>query len=370
MSVLDAFMAPFECKSFRARNRFAMAPMSRYFAPNGILADASIDYYRRRIEGGIGTVITEAVAIDRVESVAADTVPRFWGAEALAAWDKVRADVHAAGGAIVPQLWHVGGCEDFNFPDSPHAPLESPSGIVGPDVQGGRVMSEQDIADVIASFARGAADAKRIGCDAVELHGAHGYLFDQFFWELTNRRTDRYGGPDIADRVRFTVEVIEAVRQAVGPDYAIIFRISQWKTYMYEAKIAHNPQEMERWLLPLADAGVDIFHCSDRRFWEPTFAESDLNLAGWAKKVTGKATITVGSVGLDRDLMADFVEGESVPSLKSLNELARRFDRGDFDMVAVGRALLSDPQWLEKVQSGRISELKPYSRDLMMETLY
>lgn len=367
--MLDAFITPFECKSFRVRNRFAMAPMSRYFSPNGVLTDASVDYYRRRVEGGIGTIITEAVGIDRPGSVAVDTVPRFWGEDALAAWDKARAAVQAAGGALVPQLWHVGGCVDFNFPDAPHPPLESPSGIVGPDTKGGRVMTERDIEEVIASFVRAALDAQRFGCDAIELHGAHGYLFDQFFWDITNQRTDRYGGPDIAERVRFAVEVVAAIRRAVGPDFAIIFRISQWKTYLYDARIAHNPQELERWLTPLADAGVDIFHCSDRRFWEPTFADGDYNLAGWTKKVTGLPTITVGSVGLNRDLLADFAEGESTPTLQSLGELERRFDRGDFDIVAIGRALLADPHWLQKVLTGRIDELKPYSK-LHMNDLY
>lgn len=370
MTLLDPFFTPFKCKSLKLANRFMMAPMSRYFAPGGVLSQESADYYRRRIEGGVGAVITEAVAIDRPGSVAADTVPRFFGNEALAAWDRARAGVQSAGGAMIPQLWHVGGCTDFNFPDSPHDPLESPSGLVGPGIEGGRVMTAQDVEAVIASFVRGALDAQRLGFDAVELHGAHGYLFDQFFWEVTNRRDDRYGGPDIAARVRFAAETVAAIRAATGPDFAIIFRVSQWKTYLYEAKIATTPAELERWLTPLANAGVDIFHCSERRFWETAFPqEGDRNLAGWAKHITGKPTITVGSVGLDRDLMQDFVDGQSVPTLKSLDELARRFDRGDFDLVALGRVLLADPNWLVKVRGGAVDQLKPYSRECM-NTLY
>jgi 2,4-dienoyl-CoA reductase-like NADH-dependent reductase (Old Yellow Enzyme family) len=112
---------------------------------------------------------------------------------------------------------------------------------------------------------------------------------------------------------------------------------------------------MAEWLEPLADAGVDIFHCSQRRFWEPTFEGSDLNFAGWAKKVTGKATITVGSVGLDGEFIAG---GVSQPA--SLDEVLRRFDRGDFDLVAVGRALLADPHWAEKIRDGRHDELQTY----------
>ena len=222
-------------------------------------------------------------------------------------------------------------------------------------------MSESDIADVIGSFTRGAIDARSIGCDAIELHGAHGYLFDQFFWPETNRRDDRYGGPTIRERSQFAAEVVASIRKAVGPDYAIIFRMSQWKVYDYECKLARNPDEMEQWLGPIADAGVDIFHCSDRCFWQPAFEGDDRNLAGWAKKVTGKATITVGSVGLNRDLMEDFVDGESVPEPGNLGDLARRFERGDFDLVAIGRVVLSDHQWIQKVLNGQFGELKGYS---------
>lgn len=360
-SVLDPLLRPFRCKSLIVPNRFMMAPMSRYFAPGGMIGEDNVDYYRRRLEGGCGAVITEGVSIDRPGAVAADNVPQFHGPESLAMWKKVVDDCHLAGGAFIPQLWHVGGCTDFNFPDSPHPPLESPSGWVGAALEGGRPMSESDIADVIQSFVRAALDAKAIGCDAIELHGAHGYLFDQFFWSVTNRRDDRYGGTRIGERSRFAAEVVSAIREAVGPDYAIIFRMSQWKVYDYDCKLVHDPDELEEWLGPVSDAGVDIFHCSDRRFWEPAFAGDDRNLAGWTKKVIGKPTITVGSVGLNRDLMQDFVDGESTPEPERLDDLVRRFERGDFDLVAIGRAILADYLWIQKMLHGRFGELKPYS---------
>jgi 2,4-dienoyl-CoA reductase-like NADH-dependent reductase (Old Yellow Enzyme family) len=359
--MFETLLTPFECKSLRLENRFLMAPMSRYFAPDGIPGRDIADYYRRRIEGGIAGVITEGVAIDVPGAVAVDTIPHFHGDRALQGWRHVVEEVHRAGGVFIPQLWHVGGCIDFNYPDAPHDPLVSPSGLVGPDMPGGRPMTEEDIADVVASFARGARDAVAIGCNAIELHGAHGYLFDQFFWDVTNKRSDRYGGADIGARARFAADTVAAIRRAVGPELAIIFRISQWKVYDYDARLARDPREMEAWLAPLVDAGVDIFHASERRFWEPTFDGSDLNLAGWVKAVTGCPTITVGSVGLSRDLMADFVEGTSHPEIERFGDLRRRFDRGDFDLVAVGRALLSDPLWLERVLGGDLASLKPYS---------
>jgi 2,4-dienoyl-CoA reductase-like NADH-dependent reductase (Old Yellow Enzyme family) len=207
-------------------------------------------------------------------------------------------------------------------------------------------MTEADIKDTIQAFGRAAADAKRLGFDCIEIHGAHGYIIDQFFWEQTNNRTDQYGGKTLAERSRFAIEVIKEIRKQVGEDFAIIMRLSQWKSTDYNYKMAKTPEEMESWLIPMAEAGVDIFHCSQRRFWEPEFEGSDLNFAGWAKKITGKPTITVGSVGLSGEFLAAFAGESSQPS--SLDELIRRFERGDFDLVAVGRPLLADPHWVEK----------------------
>ncbi|HLZ84145.1 MAG TPA: 12-oxophytodienoate reductase, partial [Caulobacteraceae bacterium] len=135
----------------------------------------------------------------------------------------------------------------------------------------------------------------------------------------------------------------------------------------FTARLAHTPTEMEAWLRPLVDAGADVIHCSQRRFWEPEFEGSDLNFAGWAKKLTGVPTITVGSVGLTGDFIAGFGGEASKPA--SLDELIRRLERGDFDLVAVGRAVLQDPQWAVKVRQGRRDELMDFERSAMA-TLY
>jgi 2,4-dienoyl-CoA reductase-like NADH-dependent reductase (Old Yellow Enzyme family) len=345
-----------------------MSPMTRYFAPDGLPTEDMGAYYRRRAEADVGLIISEGLGIDRVNSRAVNFVPNFYG-DALPGWRRILNAVHAAGAAMAPQFWHVGGVPDYNYPDAAHAPLESPSGLIGPELSGGRPMSEEDIAENIASFARAALNAKLLGFDAVEVHAAHGYLVDQFFWSATNRRADKFSGDEIAARSRFGAEVVRAMRNAVGEDFVLVLRVSQWKTGFYDTKLARSPAELEEWLGPLADAGVDLFDCSQRRFWEPEFAGSDLNLAGWVKKLLGKPTITVGSVGLDRDLFADFASGESRPDAASLTELVRRFERGDFDIVAIGRALLGDPWWLQKVLADRLSELKPYSVQAM-KTLY
>ncbi|RZK46584.1 MAG: 12-oxophytodienoate reductase, partial [Pedobacter sp.] len=229
----------------------------------------------------------------------------------------------------------------------------------------GKTMTEKDIEDAIIAYGKAAADAKRLGFNSVEIHGAHGYLIDQFFWEGTNERNDVYGGKTLAERTRFGVDVIKEVRKQVGEDFAVIIRLSQFKPSAYANQLAKTPQEMEAWLNPLADAGVDIFHCSQRRFWEPEFEGSDLNFAGWAKKLSGKPTITVGSVGLTGEFLAAFAGESSEPS--SLEELLRRMDRGDFDLVAVGRPLLSDPNWVKKIKEGRTDELKGFTKEALGE---
>jgi 2,4-dienoyl-CoA reductase-like NADH-dependent reductase (Old Yellow Enzyme family) len=207
-------------------------------------------------------------------------------------------------------------------------------------------MTDEEIQDVVDAFARGALDAQALGFDGIELHGAHGYLIDQFFWNGTNVRTDSWGG-DCVDRTRFGVEVIRAVRRAVGSTLPLILRWSQWKMNDYNIKLVAKPMELERFLAPLAQAGLTAFHCSTRRFWEPEFPEtgSGLNLAGWAKKITGLPVVTVGSVGLSQPDSHDARGATVKSSVKYLEALSCMVQRGDVDLVAVGRALLANPEW-------------------------
>ncbi|MEU2631711.1 12-oxophytodienoate reductase, partial [Kitasatospora sp. NPDC007106] len=241
---------------------------------------------------------------------------------------------------------------------SADAPAVGPSGLRIDGTEGtGRAMTRADLDDVIGAFAEAAAAAERIGFDGVELHGAHGYLLDQFLWAGTNRRTDAYGGDPVA-RTTFAAEIVAAVRERVSAEFPVIFRYSQWKQEAYSARLAESPAELEAILAPLAAAGVDAFHASTRRYWLPEFEGSDLNLAGWTKKLTGRPTITVGSVGLDGDFIRGFA-GEGSP-VQGIDDLLDRLERDEFDMVAVGRALLQDPDWALKVLQGRHEELKPF----------
>ena len=357
---LDALFKPFEFKSLKLPNRVVMAPMTRSFSPGGVPTAEVAAYYRRRAEGQVGLIITEGTGVARDASLNDANVPRFHGEKELAAWKKVVDETHAAGGLIAPQLWHVGAAKGKDVLGK----IDSPSGL---SKKGGNPftepMTDEEVADTIAAFADAARNAKLLGFDAIELHGAHGYLIDQFFWEGTNVRGDAFGGPTISDRSKFAAEILKAVRVAVGPDYPVIIRLSQWKQQDYAVKNAETPQLLEAWLQPLADAGADIFHCSQRRFWEPEFEGSDLNFAGWAKKLTGAPTITVGSVGLSGEFIAAFGGEGSQPA--SIDGLLERLDRGEFDLVGVGRALLQDPEWVVKIRDGRNDELKSFEREAL-----
>lgn len=339
-------------------NRIVMAPMTRQFSPGGIPGEDVVSYYSRRAAAGVGLIVTEGTYVGHESAGQSDRVPRFHGAEQLAGWQKVAEAVHAAGGTIVPQLWHIGMVREQGDPPFPEAPAVGPSGLVTAGAEPtGRAMTQRDVDDVIGAFAEAAAAAERIGFDGVEIHGAHGYLVDQFLWAGTNRRTDAYGGDPVA-RTKFAAEIVAAVRETVSPEFPIIFRYSQWKQQDYTARLAETPEELEAILTPLAAAGVDAFHASTRRYWLPEFDGADLNLAGWTKKLTGKQVITVGSVGLDGDFIRGFA-GEGSP-VRGIDDLLDRLESEEYDLVAVGRALLQDPRWAAKVLSGRFEELLPY----------
>ncbi|MFH8387753.1 NADH:flavin oxidoreductase [Kitasatospora sp. NPDC018058] len=339
-------------------NRIVMAPMTRRFSPGGVPGEDVRSYYARRAAAGVGLIVTEGTYVGHESAGQSDDIPRFHGEEQLAGWARVAEDVHAAGGTIVPQLWHIGMVRKQGDPPFADAPAVGPSGVRLDGTEGtGRAMTRTDLDAVIGAFAEAAAAAERIGFDGVELHGAHGYLLDQFLWAGTNRRTDAYGGDPVA-RTKFTAELVAAVREAVSAEFPVIFRYSQWKSENYDARLAETPQELEAILAPLAEAGVDAFHASTRRYWVPEFDGSDLNLAGWTRKLTGRPAITVGSVGLDGDFVRAFM-GEGAP-VQGIDNLLDRLERDEFDLVAVGRALLQDPQWAVKVLSGRFTDLRPY----------
>lgn len=369
----DPLFQPFRVGTLLLPNRIVMAPMSQGRANDGCLDVRYASYFRRRAEGETGLIITGTTAIDHREAPFDLDEPHFHGA-GLDSWRTVVSEVHGAGGRIVPQIGHA-GLQGLAATPPPWAGL-GPSGIwmAGAQIETTPVEAEtplepmtlDQIDAVISAFARAAATAKDLGFDGVEIHGGHGFLIDQFLWSRTNRRDDVYG----QERTRFAADIIAACRGAVGPDFPIFMRFSQFKMTDYGARLAETPAELEVLLRPLVDAGVDLFDCSQRRFWRPEFSGDTLNLAGWVKKLSGRPTIGGGSVGLAETSLeygATGVYGQVADtSVSRLDELRERLSRGEFDLVSIGRAILGDPAWARKVRMGVSNELQPYGPETLM----
>lgn len=365
MTNVEALFRPFKLKNLTLKNRIAMAPMTRAMSPGGAPGKENAVYYRRRVEGGTALIITEATTIDHPVASGDANYPNIHDPKALEGWRMVCDAVHEAGGHIMIQLWHMGMMRKPGTGPNPALKSVGPSGLLVPGKRVGETLSKTEVEGVIDAYARGAAAAMACGFDGVEVHGAHGYLIDQFLWDGTNDRDDRWGG-DMLGRATFAIDVLKAVRRAMGEKAPLLLRLSQWKQQDFDVKLAYTPEDLSRLLNALAQAGVDCFHCSTRRFWEPEFEGSSLNFAGWAKRLTGKPTMTVGSIGLSDEFVASYAK-DTVIEVESghIAELVRRLEAEEFDLVAVGRALLSNADWANIVREGRYDRFKPYSKEVL-----
>jgi 2,4-dienoyl-CoA reductase-like NADH-dependent reductase (Old Yellow Enzyme family) len=358
---ITPLLQPLQIRRLQLRNRFVMPGMQRYWCVDGAPDHRLREYYRRRVLGGAALIISESCAIDHPSATKNPTFARI-SPDTRDAWRACVAGVHEAGGAMFLQLWHQGAVNyGGDAETNPAFVALSPSGLSHPGESFGRAATEADLSSLKRAFVQGALDAEEIGADGVELHAAHGFLLDQFLWPGTNLRTDRYGGPSITDRAKFVAEVAEAVRAATGPDFVISIRISQWKESDFDARIAEEPDQLGQLIPMLRSAGADIFHVSTRRFWTPEWDGSDLGLAGWVKSFTDAPVIAVGSVGLDIDVMASLNGEEARPTgATRIDELVRRFQRGDFDLVSVGRSQIGDPEWVDKMKHRRIPDIRGF----------
>lgn len=356
---------PLTVRSMTIPNRFAMAPMTRQASPGGVPGPDVAAYYGRRAAGGVGLIITEGVRLPDPTAGFPESVPTLAGDDALMGWRRVTDTVHGHGAVIAAQLWHQGAERSTADGVEP----VSPSGVDGTGQPKGRALTVDELPGVAAQFALAARNAQAAGFDAVEIHGAHGYLLDAFLWEKTNLRTDEYGG-SLAARTRFPAEVVAAVRAAVGPDFPIVYRFSQWKAADYDATVAADPTELQELLAPLLDAGVDVFHPSTRRHYAPAFPDADpvLSLAGWTKKVTGAPVIAVGSVGLDTAFRDEGPRTEIAPA--PAEQVVAQFEAGEFDVVAIGRALLADPAWVNRLRDDTLDGFNGYQPESALSTLH
>jgi 2,4-dienoyl-CoA reductase-like NADH-dependent reductase (Old Yellow Enzyme family) len=347
---------PFRLGSLDLPNRFVMPAMQRGMCDEGSPRPELAAYYARRAEGGVPLIIGESSAIDHPSATMQPS--SSWLTERTRdAWARCVEAVGRAGGHMLLQLWHEGAVRN-------DGEALSPSGRVHPGKENGRAMRRDEMQAIGEGFVRSACIARDVGAAGVEVHCAHGYLLDQFLWHGSNVRDDGYGGPDIADRVRFPAEIVRMIRAECGPDFLISLRFSQWKEVDYSAKVAADQTELERMTTILRDAGVDVLHCSTRRFWEAEWDGDRKNLAGWVKALSGLPTITVGSVGLDTDVMTTFIEAKDPGSRvgEAIVDLEKRLAAGEFDLVAVGRALIGDPDFVKKLESGDYPAIRTFAR--------
>ncbi len=344
------------------RNRIVMAPMTRRFAPpTGIPTEAMIAYYRRRAAGEVGLIVSEGTGIDSVHAFDTPTVPRFETREQISGWQSIVEAIHEAGGAIAPQLWHCGRLAENPIGPSDVASDALPARRDGQPRLPVRAMVKDDFAQVGEAYVNAALQAKAIHCDALEIHGAHGYLLDSFLAATTNERTDEYGGT-FENRARFPLQVVRDIRTAVGDDFPIIYRFSQWRMDDLEAQKFRTPDELELWVNALKEAGVDILHVSTRAATDPGFPEVDprLTLAGWSRRLSGLPVIAVGKVSVT--LAMDEAYGEQADAVADPGPALNLVESGEVDLLAIGRALIPNPDWVRLVRAHGWRQLTPFDK--------
>lgn len=363
---MQKIFSPVSFGRLKLRNRIAMAPMTRRKAKkDGVPTPEIIEYYRRRAQGEVGLIISEGTGIDSFHAYDTLTVPRFENDDQLEGWQKVVDAIHEQGSAFAPQLWHTGRYA--------HNPI-GPSACKMPDKADGtsrapvQEMNEHHFSQVINAYIEAAKNAEAIGCDAIEIHGAHGYLLDSFVSPVTNKRQDQYGG-SLENRIRFPIEVVRSVRGAIAKDFPIIYRFSQWQLDDYNQIKFANPQQLETWVTELKNAGVDILHVSTYDATSPGFPEVDAKktLCGWARELSNLPCIAVGKVTVN--LTFNNAYGEELDQVASPQPAFDLIENNEADILAVGRALIANPNWVQIVQRGDWQQLRPFHKDLLQDLI-
>ncbi|HEV2700200.1 MAG TPA: hypothetical protein VGV09_01115 [Steroidobacteraceae bacterium] len=365
---LDILFTPQRVGSLVLRNRFVMPGMQRGFMSDGAPTPKMVEYMRRCSAGGVGLIISESTSPDHPSAYWQPIMGRL-EAGTLAAWRPVVEAVHGEGAGFLLQLWHPGAMRKVaqSHPLASY-PALSPSGLIQSGRPHGRAMTRQDLQELKLAYVRAAQQARELGADGVEVHSAHGYLLDQFLWAETNQREDEYGGRSLAERARYSAEIVAAIRAAVGPDFVISYRFSQFKEVDYGAVVAASPDDLKAMLTLLRGRGVDLFNVSSRRFHKPEWPDSEhprFTIAEWVKSMTDAVVMTCGSVGVNVEMFANLFDDEEPSELtleRDLQFLAERVRRGTLDLVGVGRMHIANNDFVKKVREGRYRELALFNK--------
>jgi 2,4-dienoyl-CoA reductase-like NADH-dependent reductase (Old Yellow Enzyme family) len=365
---LDVLFTPLTIGSVTLRNRFVMPGMQRGFMDDGAPTPKMIEYMRRCAAGGTGLIISESTSPDHPSAYWQPIMGRLERAT-LGAWKQVVEAVRSEGAGFLLQLWHPGAMRKVAeaHPLASY-PALSPSGLIQGGRTNGRAMTRQDLEELKCAYTQAARHAQDLGADGVEVHSAHGYLLDQFLWAETNRREDEYGGRTLAERARYSAEIVAAIRQAVGTHFVISYRFSQFKEVDYGAAVASGPEDLGAMLALLRAAGVDMFNVSSRRYHKrewPQSAHPDFTIAEWARSLTDAPVMTCGSVGLNVEMFANLFDDQEPSELcieQDLVFLAERVRRGTLDLVGVGRMHIANNDFVNKVRTGRLEELALFNK--------
>lgn len=315
------------------KNRIAVAPMTRVSATeDGRPTETMTRYYERFARGGFGLVLSEGIYPDQAYSQAYLFQPGISDDAQANAWKPVVAGIKAHGALAVAQLMHAGAISQGNrYRSKTVGPSAvTPKGrqlafYYGKDGYPTPIeMTEEEIAKAIAGFVAAAKRAIAIsGFDAIEVHGANGYLLDQFLTDFSNHRTDQWGG-GTKDRVKLMLETVKAVRTGVGHDVPLGVRVSQGKVNDFTHKWAGAERDAEIIFGSLADAGVDFIHVTEFEAWKPAFDDQGLSLVSLARRYAPKATILANG------------------GLHDIEKATAALDQGA-DIITMGRGALANP---------------------------
>jgi 2,4-dienoyl-CoA reductase-like NADH-dependent reductase (Old Yellow Enzyme family) len=367
---LAPLFRPLTIRNARLRNRFVMPGMQRGFMSDGSPTRKMVDYMRRCATGGTGLIISESTSPDHPSAYWQPMMGRLEPGT-LRAWKNVVTAVKGEGATFFQQIWHPGSMRKVadGHPLAGH-PAWSPSGLIQSGRSNGCAMTCQNLQDLERAYVRAAENAQTLGADGVEVHAAHGYLLDQFLWAQTNVRDDGYGGPSLLERARYPIEIVAAIRKAVGEHFVISFRFSQFKEVDYTATVASDPEDLRAMLAALRAAGVDMFNVSSRRFLKREWPDSehpDRTIAEWTKKLTDAPVMTCGSVGLNVEMFANLFEDQEPSELsieRDLRALAERIERGTLDLAGVGRMHIANNDFVNKIRDRRFHELALFNKSV------
>ncbi|BAI96811.1 NADH:flavin oxidoreductase [Sphingobium sp. TA15] len=329
----SALFAPIVINGHTVKNRLSVAPMTRVTATeDGRPTETMTRYYERFARGGFGAVSTEGIYTDQAFSQGYANQPGMTDEAQANAWKPVVSGIKAHGALAIAQIMHAGAISQGNrFRDTTVGPSSiQPKGEQMAFYNGkGRyalpvAIADAQIADAIHGFAESAGRAIEVaGFDAIEIHGANGYLLDQFLTDYANDRADRWGGPT-ENRVRLILETFKAVRAKVGAKVPVGVRISQGKVNDYHHKWADAERDAEIIFGSLAEAGADFIHVTEFEAWKPAFAPEGPSLMRLAKRYAPKAAI--------------FANG----GLHNIEQAVAALDDGA-DIVTIARGALANP---------------------------